>query len=115
MRPNYLDACGSHGYMMNYSHMNETNGAARVEIRLVGPQKSFASFRNTMETIFHLVEAAKDGRDFENPVALWRGCNECVIDRLADLVALGYLDTNAYNAINETSVDAGYKRATGSR
>lgn len=115
MRANYLDRRGSHCDMMNYSHMDESNGAARVEIRLVGPQRTFASFRNTLETIFHLVEAAKDGRDFENVRALWRGCNECVMQRLSDLVSLGLMDMDDYNYIKSTSIDSGIKAATSDR
>lgn len=111
MRPDYLDRCGSHGYMMNYSHMDEGN-ASRVEIRLVGPQRTFASFRNTLETIFHLVESAKDGRDFTNPRSLWRGCNECVVDRLSDMVSLGFMNQSDFEWIQANSIDSGIKEAT---
>lgn len=111
MRRGYLDPCGSHYYMMNYAHMNE-GAAGRVEIRLVGPQMSFGAFRNTLEVIFHLVDAAKNGRDFSDPVKLWRGCNECVVDRLRDLTADGLLDIRAYNAIKAASIDSGILAAT---
>ena len=112
MRINNIDMCGSHYYMMNYSHMNDGNGAARVEIRLVGPQRTFPNFRNTMETVFHLVEAAKDGRDFSNIVAVFKGCNECVLERLSDLIPLGYLSVAEYDAIKATSKNSGIKDAT---
>ena len=80
MRADYLDMCGSHGYSMNYSHIN----VGRIEIRLVGPQKSFGNFRNTMEVIFHLIAKTKElsEKDFDNPVKLWSGCNRYVYDRL---------------------------------
>ena len=106
-----LTPSGSHGTMCNYSHINEEN-AARVELRLVGPQKSFGSFRNTLEVVFHLVEAAKDGRDFSDPVKLWSGCNECVLDRLNDLVMEGKMPVARYEAIAATAIDTGIRRAT---
>lgn len=110
MNRDYLDPCGSHYYMMNYSHMNE-GASGRVEIRLVGPQKSFGAFRNTMEVIFHLVESAKEGRDFTDPLKLWEGCNECVIDRLRDIVGNG-LDAEQFTIIKDHSVNKGIMNAT---
>lgn len=114
MRADYLDRCGSHGYMMNYAHMDE-GAAARVEIRLVGPQRTFVAFRNTCETVFHLVESAKDGRDFTNPRSLWRGCNECVVDRLSDMVSLGFMNQSDFEWIKANSIDSGIKEATSAR
>ena len=84
MRADYLDPCGSHYYSMNYKHLS----VGRLEIRLVGPQKSFGSFRNTMEVIFHLIEKSKElnENDFvNNPIKLWKGCNRYVLDRLNDI------------------------------
>lgn len=111
MERGYLDTCGSHGLMCNYSHMN-AGSAARVEIRLVGPQRTFGSFRNTMEVIFHLVEAAKDGKNFSDPVKLWSGCNECVLDRLKDLYDAGLMDAGTFQAIKAKSIDEGIRAAT---
>ena len=111
MQRGTLGGGGAHCYMMNYAHMNE-GAAARVEIRLVGPQKSFGSFRNTFEVVFHLVEAAKEGRDFGNVVRLFKGCNECVLDRLNDLRAMGYISDANYEAIKASSINAGIKAAT---
>lgn len=85
MHPDFLDACGSHGYCMNYSHMDEGR-ASRVEIRLVGAQKTFPAFRNTMETIFWLVKQSKElsADAWSDPIKLWSGCNQYVFDRLQD-------------------------------
>lgn len=111
MQRDYLDRSGSHYYMCNYSHM-DAGDAARVEIRLVGPQKTFYSFRNTFEVMFHIVDAAREGRDFNDPVKLWRGCNECVIDRLRDLRDAGYMDAAVFSAIKATSRNDGIQEAT---
>jgi hypothetical protein len=111
MRRGVLDRCGSHGLMMNYSHMDE-NASGRVEIRLVGPQKTFPAFRNTLECVFWLVEAAKDGRDFSDIVKLFKGCNECVIDRLADLWTAGLISDSDFEQIRAASVNAGIREAT---
>ena len=86
MTPNRLGCGGyTHSYCMNYEHMNEGR-ASRVEIRLVGAQKTYGAFRNTMETIFWLVNQTKNlsAKDWENPVKLWSGCNQYVFDRLKD-------------------------------
>lgn len=106
-----LDNDNDHGAMCNYSHM-DAGTASRVEIRLVGPQKTFQSFRNTMETIFWLVEAANTGRDFSDVVKLFKGCNECVLDRLKDTMMEGYITREQYDAIKAASVDAGIRVAT---
>ena len=85
MEPNYLDMRGSHGCSMNYSHMNEGR-ASRVEIRLVGAQKTFGAWRNTMETVFWLVKQTKElsADGWNDPIKLWSGCNQYVFDRLKD-------------------------------
>jgi hypothetical protein len=105
---------GSHGTMCNYSHINEGD-AARVELRLVGPQRSFGAFRNTLECVFYLVEAAKDGKDFSDLVRLFSGCNECVTDRLKDLVGSGHITVEQYEAIKAASVNTGIRAATRTR
>ena len=85
VRPDELSPSGDHARCMNYSHMNEGR-AARVEIRLVGAQKTYGAWRNTMETVFWLVKQSKElsAKDWENPVKLWSGCNQYVFDRLQD-------------------------------
>lgn len=80
MEPNFLSTRNDHGKCMNYSHID----VGRIEIRLVGPQRTFANFRNTMETIFHLIAKTKElsEKDFNNPLKLWSGCNKYVYDRI---------------------------------
>lgn len=71
---------GSHGNCFNGSHFDE----GRVEIRLVGGQKNYACFRNTMETIFHLIGRIKEMKwsQLDDVTAIFKGCNQYVYDRL---------------------------------
>lgn len=75
-----------HGRCMNLSHY----GAGRIEIRLVGGQKSFGCFRNTMETVFHLVERVRSlsWRECDDLAAIFKGCNQYVFDRLQSMCGL---------------------------
>lgn len=70
----------SHGNCFNGSHFDE----GRIEIRLVGGQKNFACFRNTMETIFWLVGRVKklSWSQCDDLVAIFSGCNQYVYDRI---------------------------------
>ena len=70
----------SHGNAFNGSHFPE----GRVEIRLVGGQSNFPCFRNTMECIFHVVEACKklSWDDLDDLSKVFSGCNQYVFDRL---------------------------------
>ena len=70
----------SHGVCFNLGHYN----AGRIEIRLVGGQKNFACFRNTMEVIFHLVERVKklSWKQCNDIQAIFKGCNNYVVNRL---------------------------------
>lgn len=85
-----------HGLCMNLSHF----GAGRIEIRLVGGQKDFWCFRNTMETIFHLVDKVKtiSWKDCDDVVKIFSGCNQYVMKRLDDCG----LSAHDYVAIKET-------------
>lgn len=70
----------SHGVAFNLGHYN----AGRIEIRLVGGQKNYPCFRNSMEAVFHLVDAVKtlswdDCNDLDK---IFAGCNQYVFDRL---------------------------------
>ena len=71
----------SHGVSFNLGHWN----TGRIEIRLVGGQKDYACFRNTMECVFHLVDAVKklSWNDCDDLVKIFSGCNQYVFDRLA--------------------------------
>ncbi len=73
----------SHGNSFNGSHFD----VGRIEIRLVGGQKDFACFRNTMETIFHLVDVVKSisWKDLDDVTKVFKGCNNYVYDRLKTL------------------------------
>jgi len=79
-RMNVHEMPGSHGNCFNGSHYD----AGRIEIRLVGGQKNFACFRNTMETIFHLIGKVKSlsWKQCDDLVAIFSGCNQYVYDRL---------------------------------
>ena len=58
--------------------------AGRIELRLVGGQKDYAAFRNTMETVFHLVERVKkiSWKQLDDVAAIFAGCNQYVADRV---------------------------------
>ena len=70
----------SHGVSFNLGHWN----SGRIEIRLVGGQKDYACFRNTMECVFHLVDAVKklSWNDVDDLTKIFAGCNQYVFDRL---------------------------------
>lgn len=69
-----------HGVSFNLGHWNE----GRIEIRLVAGQKNFPAFRNTMECIFHLVEAVKSlsWAECDDLTKIFAGCNQYVFDRI---------------------------------
>jgi len=71
----------SHHACLNYSHFD----AGRIEIRLVGGQRDFDCFRETMECIFWIVKRIPDlsWDDLDDLVKVFKGCNEYVMNRLA--------------------------------
>jgi hypothetical protein len=71
----------SHGNGCNYSHYDNGN----IELRIPGGQKNYPCFRNTMESIFHLIEASKtlSRKDCDDVVKIFSGCNQHVYDRLS--------------------------------
>ena len=71
----------NHYVCFNLGHYSE----GRVELRLVGGQKNFGAFRNTMESVFFLVDACKrlSWADCDDLVKVFSGCNQYVYDRLA--------------------------------
>lgn len=87
-RMNYDNAKTMNVHIMSDWHGNCFNGshfdAGRIEIRLVGGQKDYACFRNTMETIFHLIGKIKSlsWKQCDDIVAIFSGCNQYVYDRL---------------------------------
>ena len=84
---------GSHGTCMNYSHFH----VGRVEIRLVGGQSDFQTFRNTMESVFFIVDRMKkiSWDDLDDMVKVFKGCNQYVAKRLRYC----HLDSDVYNNI----------------
>lgn len=90
----------SHGNCFNGSHYR----AGRIEIRLVGGQKDFACFRNTMETVFHLVEAVKklSWTDLDDITKVFGGANAHVVDRCERAKNEGKMSTTAYEMIKAT-------------
>jgi len=74
----------SHGNCFNGSHYENGN----IELRLVGGQKNYPCFRNTMESVFHLMEAVKSlsWKDCNDITKIFNGCNQYVFDRLSSYV-----------------------------
>jgi hypothetical protein len=70
-----------HGKCMNLSHFK----AGRVEIRLVGGQKDYFGFRNTMETVFHVCERVSglSWAACDDLYQIFKGCNQYVYKRLS--------------------------------
>lgn len=58
--------------------------AGRIEVRLVSGQSDFACFRNTMESLFFLVDKVKrlSWDDLDDLTKVFEGCNQYVYDRL---------------------------------
>lgn len=99
-----LDLCnvqGGHGVSFNLDHWR----TGRVELRLVGGQKNFACFRNTMESVFHLIDAVKrlSWSDCDDLVKIFSGCNQYVFDRLkSHCQEAGAISTAQLDAIRAT-------------
>lgn len=91
----------SHGISCNFSHFPR----GRIELRFVGGQKDFGAFRNTMESIFHLVRAVKmlTWAECDSIEAIFSGCNQYVFDRLnTKCKAAGTITDAQLAAIRET-------------
>jgi len=74
-----------HHTCVNLGHIIAHNN---VELRLVGGQKDYGCFRNTMECVFHIVDTVKhiSWKDCDDIVKIFSGCNQYVYDRLCTLV-----------------------------
>lgn len=97
----------SHGNCFNGSHFD----AGRVEIRLVGGQKNFACFRNTMETVFHIVDKVKSlsWKQCDDITAIFSGCNNYVFNRLRTYCFdAGAISLEQLNEIEQTVQDVMY-------
>ena len=91
----------SHGVCYNLGHYLE----GRVELRLVGGQKDYGCFRNTMESVFWLVNNLRNvpWKDMENLERIFRGCNQYVYDRLKTKChEAGAIDDATLSAIRAT-------------
>ena len=75
-------AGGDHYVCLNYSHFD----TGRIELRLVGGQKDYYTFRNTMECVFFLTERVRTAKweDLDDVVKFFKGCNNYVFKRLRD-------------------------------
>lgn len=96
-----------HSLCFNIAHYP----TGRVELRLVGGQRSYPAFRNTMEVIFHLVDKMKDITwvGIDDVKQVFKGCNKYVLQRLQDCVENQTLTSADYeiikaNADNEYSL-----------
>ena len=87
----------SHGICFNAGHYNK----GRIELRIVGGQKDFGCFRNTMESVFHVIEAVKklSWEDCDDLTKIFAGCNQYVFDRLNTKCKLA-------ETITQTQLDA---------
>lgn len=92
----------SHGICFNMGHYN----AGRIELRLVGGQKDFGAFRNTMETIFFLVNRMREipWSKLDDLVFVFSGCNQYVYDRLTLVRNEGKITDAIVNAIASTVI-----------
>lgn len=86
---------------INLGHVHQS----RIEIRLVGGQKNYVCFRNTMETVFHLVERVNKlgWNDLDDLTAIFKGCNKHVFNRISDnCLNAGVVTSDVVNAIRPT-------------
>lgn len=65
---------------VNMGHFEQ----GRVEIRLVGGQRNYPCFRNTMEVVFHIIDNIKklSWDDLDDLTKVFNGCNRHVLDRI---------------------------------
>lgn len=94
---------GSHHICFNASHYTE----GRIELRIVGGQKNFACFRNTVESVFHIIEAVKklSWADCNDLVKIFSGCNQYVFDRInTKCKQAGTITTAQLEAIQRTVI-----------
>jgi hypothetical protein len=96
-----------HGLCLNLSHWEQ--GAGRLEIRLVGGQKQYGTFRNTMEVIFFLIPRLikLSRKDLDDMTKVFSGCNRYVFDRLKSKCG-AYITAAQIEAIRDTVTDEEY-------
>lgn len=88
-----------HYKCINFSHYN----AGRIELRIVGGQKNYFVFRNTMECVFWICEriGSVDWNDLDDFYKVFRGCNQYVYKRLSTECA-AYIQPDVLDKINGT-------------
>lgn len=93
----------SHGFSFNLGHWD----SGRIELRLVGGQLTYGSFRNTMESVFFLVDRVKDlsWSDCDDLAKIFTGCNRYVYDRLQSKCREAGTITDAQIAAIQATVD----------
>jgi len=97
-----LDDQFDHYCAVNLSHYSRGD----IEFRVPGGQPDFESFRATLETVFQLVDAAKNlTREQCNDIRnVFRGCNQYVLDALRRANQAGYVSDEALADISADSV-----------
>lgn len=99
---------GSHSNGFNGSHYSNGN----IELRIPGGQKNYPCFRNTMESIFHLIEASKtiSRKDCDDVIKIFAGCNQHVFDRLQSYCSeRGTISGEQLEAIRQTVVTVDFR------
>lgn len=93
---NLANQYSNHGVCFNLGHYS----TGRIELRIVGGQKNYGAFRNTMESVFFLCERVRtiSWRDCDNIAAIFKGCNQYVYDRLQSKCALSSETLDAIRA-----------------
>lgn len=93
-----------HYCAFNLGHYDE----GRIELRLVGGQKNYACFRNTMESVFFLVNKCRklSWDDCDDLAKIFKGCNQYVYSRLTICEGLSAdtLDKISRNVVREELV-----------
>lgn len=89
---------------VNMGHIRQN----RVEIRLVGGQRNYACFRNTMETVLQIVPRVckLSWDELDDLYKVFKGCNRHVFDRLAsNCFNAGVIDSALIEKIRPTVTD----------
>lgn len=102
----FHDFYDNHHVCINFGHVYERRESARrVELRLVGGQTKYNQFRNTMETVFFLIDALKrvSWESLDKMDVVFKGCNKYVLSRLDLCRQNGLLSNSDYQKIKEKS------------
>ena len=101
------DYRSDHSVCINLGHVQE----GRIELRLVGGQKDYPSFRNTMETIFFLISRINTlgWESLNNLQTIFKGCNQNVLSRLDLCVRECKMYRLTYDEIKNNSINEKYE------